>query len=117
MASIREDEGTPTDVPDGWKVDPKRTSFVEVGALKDQRSSLAVSLVSSTTSSHQLKHDIDDDDEVTIGDISTPGSKHSDSAIFVSRVVHFCVFILVKELSEEICFVLTSKKQLKLKVI
>ena len=82
------DEGTPVDVPDGWKVDPKRTSFVEVGTLRDQRSSLAVSLISSTVSSQQLKQDIEEEDEITIGsDVNTPGSKHSSSSIFVS---YFC---------------------------
>lgn len=85
LASIR-DEGTPVDAPDGsiWKVDPKRTSFVEVGTLRDQRSSMAISLLSSTASSQYLKQD---EDEITVsgGDTSRPSSKHSDTTIFVSN--------------------------------
>ena len=87
LASVRDDKDTGVDTPDGMKIDPKRTSFVEVGALKNQRSSMAVSLVSSTVSSQHLKPDMEEDDEVTIGDnASTPGSKHSSSLIYVSFV-------------------------------
>ena len=80
---MRDGEETAIDVPDGWKVDPKRTSFVEVGVLKDQRSSLAVSMVSSTASSQHLKlADIEED--ATASGASTPSSKHSSTAIYVS---------------------------------
>lgn len=82
LASVRDGEGTPTDVPDGWKVDPKRTSFVEVGALKDPRSSLTISQASSSLSSQHLKLPDMDEDEVTIGDANTPGSKHSSCSIY-----------------------------------
>lgn len=80
---MRDGEETPVDVPDGWKVDPKRTSFVEVGVLKDHRASLAVSMVSSTASSQHLKlADIEED--TTVSGASTPSSKHSSTAIYVS---------------------------------
>ena len=91
MASVRDDKDTNIDMPDGWKFDPKRTSFVEVGALKDQRASMAVSLASSTVSSQHLKPDTEDEDEVTASDnTSTPGSKHSSSLIYVSLAILFC---------------------------
>ena len=96
LASVRDDKDMTVDSPDGMmKIDPKRTSFVEVGALKDQRSSLAVSLVSSTISSQHLKSDLEDD-EVTINDVvSIPGSKHSSSLLYVSFLgikehIYFC---------------------------
>ena len=85
LSSVRDDKDMTVDSPDGMKIDPKRTSFVEVGALKDQRSSLAISLVSSTVSSQHLKPDLEEEDEVTISDdASTPGSKHSSSLLYVS---------------------------------
>ena len=90
LASVCDDKDAAVDTPDGMKIDPKRTSFVEVGVLKDQRSSLAVSLVSSTVSSQHLKPDMEEEDDVTIGDdASTPGSKHSSSLIYVSFIVLF----------------------------
>ena len=85
---MRDGEGSSVDVPDGWKVDPKRTSFVEVGTLRDQRSSLAVSMPSSTASSprssQQLKLTDIDEDEASASGASTPSSKHSSTAIYVS---------------------------------
>jgi len=78
------DEDAIVDMPDGWKV-PKRTSFVEVEALKDHRSSTAISLVSSTVSSLHLQQEVDEDE--ASGDTSTPSDKLSGSyniTIFVS---------------------------------
>lgn len=97
MASIHDGEGTAADVPDGWKVDPKRTSFVEVGALKDQRSSLAISLVSSTASSQHLKLPDIDEDEATIDESSTPGSKHSSATLYVSSTFIMLCFGKMKK--------------------
>ncbi|XP_065882412.1 FYVE, RhoGEF and PH domain-containing protein 6-like [Dysidea avara] len=76
LANIQDDSGA-ADTPDGWKV-PKRTSFVEVTSLRDQRISLVPSLASTVASSRTSEHPQEDDDEINIGgDASTPGEKFS----------------------------------------
>jgi len=76
------------DTPDGWKV-PKRTSFVEVSSLRDQRISLVPSVASTVASSRTSGHPQEDDEELNIGgDASTPGEKFSGATAAPLDVVY-----------------------------